>query len=250
VSVDAGAAGEASTLPSPGTSLGLALDERVEEFARLLTDTPLRGIRPSGRRWLHSRYVELVPLVLPAALRAVEYGEPVDPACLAALRVAAARRHDDPDASLAVVLRGAVPALRVFGHVMHSAARGDAARTVLATSRAAVVAHELGSCWAEAWLAARSDAAAALAGDEVTVAEVELVPADSDLDEADKAILTLAASGLSTEAIAQETAYSRQAVSWHLGRLMRVWHAPNRTALVSLAFVKGWIDARRVRRRA
>ena len=79
----------------------------------------------------------------------------------------------------------------------------------------------------------------------MTVTEVEIVAADSELDETDQRILALAASGLSTEAIAQETTYSKQAVAWHLGRLMRAWRAPNRTALVSLAFVKGWITARR-----
>ena len=232
-----------------GQPLGLALDRRADEFGALLLRAPMRGIPLRGQRWLRRRYDEIVPLVLPAALRAVEHGEPVDPASLAALRAAAARCRDDADASMAVVLRGAVPALRVFGLVMRSAARGDVAQSVTATSRAAVVAHELGTCWTEGWMAARSAAASELASDAVTVAELELVPADSDLDDTDQQILALAASGLSTDAIAEETAYSRQAVAWRIGRLMKAWDAPNRTALVSLAFVKGWIGARRARRR-
>jgi DNA-binding CsgD family transcriptional regulator len=133
-------------------------------------------------------------------------------------------------------------------------------------ARASHVAYELGSCWAESWAAhrARLDAAdqvkgatadpervpaapAELADVEFTdigLSDVELAAASDALtaDEAD--MLTLAAYGLSNEEIARSTRFSRQTVAWHLSRLMRSWRAPNRTALVAVAFVRGALVAR------
>ncbi|MCA5922655.1 MULTISPECIES: helix-turn-helix transcriptional regulator [Curtobacterium] len=239
----------------PGERLGLALDERCAEFTELLLAPPLHGIRPDGHDWLRRRYEEIVPLVLPAALRAVEHGEPVDPDCLVRLREVAATSAGDPHVDVSVVLRGALPAIRVFALVMHTATRehattiDHAGRTMLAMSRASLVAHELGSCWAEAWAQRRErpleDPAASVAAE-----DIDLVAHAPGLDETEERMLALAARGLSNDAIAKETAYSRQAVAWHLGRLMRSWNAPNRTALVSVAFVRGWIRSRRAVRLA
>lgn len=234
----------------PGERLGLALDERCSEFSELLLAPPLHGIRPDGHDWLRRRYEQIVPLVLPAALRAVERGEPLDPDCLVRLREVAAASAGDPQVDVSVVLRGALPAIRVFALVMHTATRehattiDHAGRTMLAMSRASLVAHELGSCWAEAWAqhrgGASEDATTALGTD-----DIDLVASAPGLDETEERMLALAARGLSNDAIAKETAYSRQAVAWHLGRLMKSWNAPNRTALVSVAFVRGWIRTRR-----
>lgn len=234
----------------PGERLGLALDERCPEFTELLLAPPLHGIRPDGHEWLRSRYEQIVPIVLPAALRAVEHGEPLDPDCLARLREVAAASAGDPHVDVSVVLRGALPAIRVFALVMHTATRqhattiDHAGRTMLAMSRASLVAHELGSCWAEAWAQHRGERAR----DSVTPIgsdEIDLVASAPGLDETEAQMLALAAQGLSNDEIAKETAYSRQAVAWHLGRLMRSWCAPNRTALVSVGFVRGWIRSRR-----
>ncbi|MBF4607622.1 helix-turn-helix transcriptional regulator [Curtobacterium sp. VKM Ac-1393] len=233
----------------PGERLGLALDERCPEFEELLLTPPLHGIRPDGHDWLRRRYAEIVPLVLPAALRAVERGEPVDGDCLAQLRAVAVASAEDPRADVSVVLRGALPAIRVFALVMHTATRDravtleHAGRTMLAMSRAALVAHELGSCWAEAWAQQRRSAGDTAAA--TTTGEIDLVAHVPGLDETEEQMLALAAQGLSNDQIAKETAYSRQAVAWHLGRLMRSWCAPNRTALVSVGFVRGWIRSRR-----
>lgn len=233
----------------PGERLGLALDERCAEFEALLLEPPLHGIRRHGHNWLRERYTEIVPIVLPAALRAVERGEPVDPECLDRLRRVAADRAEDPRVDLSVVLRGALPAIRVFALVMHTATRDHAgtvdraARTMLAMSRASLVAHELGSCWAEAWSQERGRAAATPATS-VDAGEIDLVARAPGLDDSEERMLALAAQGLSNDQIASETSYSRQAVAWHLGRLMRTWKAPNRTALVSIAFVRGWIRTR------
>jgi DNA-binding NarL/FixJ family response regulator len=79
---------------------------------------------------------------------------------------------------------------------------------------------------------------------DVAEAPIELVTTDTELDEAEQRMLTLTAYGLSNAEIAQATSYSRQAVGWHLSKLMRAWKAPNRTALVAVAFVKGVIVAK------
>ncbi|MBK0332908.1 hypothetical protein I8D64_16010 [Brachybacterium sp. MASK1Z-5] len=221
------------------------MDGRVDEFARLLREAPLDDIGAGGREWLRCRYEEIVPLVLPAALRSVEHGVPVDPEALAALRRAAARSAQDPGCEVGVVLRGALPALRVFSLVVGSVSSAEDQTALLAMSRASFVAHELGACWAEAWWARRAvHAAAPEILDYSTADEVELVCGSSELDESDEKILSLAARGLSTERISQVTAYSRQAVAWHLGRLMKACRTPNRTALVAFAFAKGWLRHR------
>lgn len=225
----------------PGERLGLGLDDRCDEFARLLLEPPLDGIDPDGRAWLHERYAEIVPVVLPAALHAVEHGTPVAPEAVLALRALAADRASDPRAAAPVALRGALPALRVFTLMMRSAGHEHVGRSMLAMGRASLVAHELGTCWFEAWMHERRRAPAADAA-ETTVDLVARVPG---LDATEEQMLALAAEGMSNDAIAQQTAYSRQAVAWHLGRLMRACGAPNRTALVSVAFCRGWLRARR-----
>lgn len=235
----------------PGERLGLALDERCDEFARLLATPPFDGIRPEGQAWLHRRYDEIVPVVLPAALRAVEHGTPVEPACLRELRALAARSADDPDADMAVALRGALPALRVFTVVMRTASREHAGRTMLAMGRASIVAHELGTCWVEAWVHQRRRPRTLVTADEAQApSAIDLVAEVPGAEATEQQMLTLAAKGLSNDEIARETAYSRQAVAWHLARLMRACGAPNRTALVSMAFVRGWMRARGTRRDA
>lgn len=229
----------------PNECLGLGLDERVDDIARLLLTPPLDGIDATGHAWLRDRYAEIVPVVLPAALHAVEHGTPVAPDALAALRALAADRATDPRVDVAVALRGAVPALRVFTLVMRTAAHEHAGsnqhlHTLVAMGRASLVAHELGTCWFEAWVGQRRRT-----GLEDADTDVDLVATVPGLDGTEEQMLALAAQGLSNDAIARETAYSRQAVAWHLGRLMRACGAPNRTALVSVAFVRGWIRARR-----
>lgn len=255
-----GAAGERQARHAtldPGEHLGLGVDERVEEFARLLLQEDWEDLQSPGQRWLHRQYEVVVPLVLPAALRSVEYGVPIDPSSLAALRRAAESCAEDPDSDAAVVLRGAFPALRVFARVMRALSQEHSARGLVAMSRASLVAHELGICWAEAWMRRRSALAAAAHAPPVAGAteaegaadELELVARGPSLEDSDERVLELAARGLSTDQIAEEMAYSRQAVAWRLGRLMKTWRAPNRTALVSFAFARGWLAARGARRR-
>ena len=263
--LDAAVPHRPSTIMRPGVPLGLRLDSRGDEFSALLLGCPLDDVVAAGRPWLRDRYAEIVPLVLAPALVAVEHGRSLPGSCLDDLRAVARRSAAAPDVDLAVVLRGALPALRVFSLVMHSASGGQPGAMVLAMARAAQVAHELGTCWAEEWARHRvappagttpatvahdggaGDAGArpGAAGPDVAL---DLVAEAPDLDDVERDMLTLTAYGLSNSEIARETAYSRQAVAWHLARLMRAWNAPNRTALVSVAFVKGVIRSRLVAR--
>ena len=51
----------------------------------------------------------------------------------------------------------------------------------------------------------------------------------------DRQVLRLAADGMSTKQIAERLHYSEQAVSYHLGQLMKLMNVKNRTALVARA---------------
>jgi DNA-binding CsgD family transcriptional regulator len=239
----------------PGQPLGLRLDARTDEFRELLRSCPLDEVRPAGRDWLRHRYDEIVPLVLGPALVSVEHGRPLPAACLDDLRRVARRSAGQADVDLSVALRGALPALRVFALVMHAAAVERNGMLVVAMARASHVAHELGTCWVEAWAGHRVRAAAmpaVVAADPLPAGpgdvELDLVARAPELDGVEERMLALTAQGLSNDEIARSTSYSRQAVAWHLGRLMRSWGAPNRTALVSVAFVRGVIRTRRERR--
>ena len=253
----------ASALAAAPEHLGLGLPDRVDDFVRLLQNPSFSDVRDDGQAWLQRCYAEIVPLVLPAALHAVESGEPLPAECLRSLRAVAAGSASDTDVQLSVILRGALPALRVFAAFMHETAPADPRQTVLAMARATRVAHELGSCWVEAWSDARAAKGHLVPGPvpvpapeasvtgpprtSVTALDggsIELVAADPDLSDAEARMLTLAAYGHSNDHIARATSYSRQAVGWHLSRIMRAWKTPNRTALVALAFVKGVLVAR------
>jgi DNA-binding CsgD family transcriptional regulator len=59
------------------------------------------------------------------------------------------------------------------------------------------------------------------------------------IDPLEHEILVMAARGLSTAEIADAIFYSRQAVSYHLGRLMARFGTPNRTALVAFGYEQG-----------
>lgn len=211
---------------------------------------------PTSQEWMRARYAELIPLVLPAALTAIEHGSPLPPDCTAALRESGRRSAADPGVDAETVLRGALPAVRVFALVIHAAAQGRGGQAVHAMARAVLVSQTMGICWTQAWWERRvelgitaEDSPPPSVGPEAAQ-DVEIIAAAADLDEVDEQMLTLAASGLSTERISSRTAYSRQSVAWRLGRLMKACGAPNRTALVAFAFARGWLRARPRRRAA
>lgn len=185
--------------------------------------------------WLRDRYAEIVPVVLPDALRCIETGAALAESSRAAIRSSAAA-VSSADVPLAVVLRGGVPAVRAFGGFMHghlpALGPGDIA---VALGRAALISHELAACWVEVF-----------AADETTVdgENLDLVAVRGDVESPALEMLALAATGHSNEQIAIETDYSVQAVKWHLARVMRTWRVGNRAALVSVAFVRGVLTSR------
>lgn len=201
-------------------------------------------------RWLRLRYLEIVPVVLPEALSSLESGMPLSPRARAVIAhsAVAARESGIP---LAVVLRGGVPALRVFGEQVlghpQILARPDLVRMM---KRAALIAGELGACWAESWVQARGVVVSSAAGPDsllVDGAQLDLVAttADDSIREPSLEMVAMAASGASTEEIARATAYSPQAVKWHLAQVMRAWNVNNRASLVSVAFLRGVLTWRR-----
>jgi hypothetical protein len=220
------------------------LSEHATELMRIVLsaemfDLAAGGERAEHARWLLERYREIVPVVLPDALRSIGTGEPLARESLECIRASAASvRHTHVPVSVA--LRGAIPALRAFGAFFQSigSSLSLAAATVI-MSRAGLVAQELGACWMEVWNAPESDRDA----ERSTLAVVAAGSADAD----DPALgmVALVAAGQSTEQIAAATAYSPQAVKWHLGRLMRRWNAANRPALVSVAFRRGLLITHR-----
>lgn len=200
-------------------------------------------------RWLRLRYLEIVPVVLPEALVALETGAPISQRARAAIAHSAIAARDC-GIPLSVVLRGGVPALRVFGEqIVRSprlVARPDLARLM---KRAALIAGELGACWVESWVHAKGVVVSAPIGSETLFdgADLDLVPATSDhgIREPSLEMVALAASGATNVEIAHATAYSLQAVKWHLAQVMRAWNVDNRAALVSVAFLRGVLTKRR-----
>lgn len=202
--------------------------------------------------WLRDQYRAIAPAILPDVLRCLGSGCRLAPATREQVRDAA-RTMATVEVPMELVLRGGIPALRAFGAFVR--AREDelsAEECSALLSRAALVAQELGACWGETWAAARADPVGApsprhLPDARLTIddATVELVARDQEgIDDATADMVVLAASGRSNEQIAEATAYSTQAVKWHLSRLMRSWQVTNRSALIAAGFVRGVLTAR------
>ncbi|MFG6446473.1 LuxR C-terminal-related transcriptional regulator [Microbacterium sp. P07] len=195
-----------------------------------------RPVLTADECWLRERYAELVPAVLPDMLCAIGEGRPMSVAVLDRIRELAERARGD-DVDRAVVLRAQAPAIRAFATLLQTADPGWTAQecTVL-VGRAAILVQEAHAHWMEAWEAPELAAP--------STETVAVVAVDGEADPALQ-MVGLAAIGQSTEQIAAATDYSTQAVKWHLGRLMRRWNAENRAALVTAAFLRGFLVARR-----
>gem|GEM_PF-3844931 len=232
----------ARALLRPGEPLGLGLTDYAESLASRLTLQAYGEV--SDTDWLQKRYAEIVPLVLVDALEAVERGEPMPETTLAAVRRHAAACSEP--VSPGTVFRGALPALRVFGEVLHLTIRADPTKAFVAMARASAVAGELGSSWAEGWDEVRHPEDVGTAGSVLTGApgagEVGSTIVAVDIAGPDAQMLLLAAGGSSNAEIAEETHYSRQAVTWRLSRLMKRWNARNRAALVANGFSRGVLE--------
>jgi len=221
------------------TALAFGLSNHCDElFALMMSGATFDADDPHGC-WLRDRYAEIVPMVLPDVLRSVETGIALTTASRQAIRQSAMRARQS-DIPLTVVLRGAVPAMRAFGVFVQSWDHAfDARELAVVMGRASLIALELGACWAEAWL---GDAPRPIDGD-----SLELVAVPGEVKSPALEMLALAASGRSNDQIAEETAYSPQAVKWHLARIMRAWRVSNRAALISVAFVRGVVVTRTAR---
>jgi DNA-binding CsgD family transcriptional regulator len=192
--------------------------------------------------WLRERYREILPVVLPDALDALETGHRISATSVEVIRRSAIAMSDT-QVPLSVVLRGSIPALRVFSSFIHARETGLAPRDVtILMGRAALIAGELGACWAEAWAQARTSGDP---GDNLADGDsLDLVGVPGTAQSPGLEMLALVASGRSNDQIALATDYSPQAVKWHLARMMRQWKVDNRATLVAVALVRGVLVVR------
>jgi hypothetical protein len=229
----------------PRRPIRIELGHRTDDLVELLVDADLFDHTPHGD-WLRERYAEIVPVVLPDVMRCVGSGH-LSETSRACVR-ASADAHRSMDLPFSVTLRGGVPALRAFGALVQSF---DPALTVTETTvlmgRAALIAQELGACWVEAWQAPEPMPDEQVPDGRQPVAIVAKVPVADDAAESSPVfgMVAMAAEGASTEQIAAATAYSTQAVKWHLARLMKTWRVANRAGLVGAAFARGILVTRR-----
>jgi hypothetical protein len=225
------------------TPLSVDLSGHAAELMQIVLsvescDLTAGGERAHHTRWLLERYREIVPVVLPDALHSIGTGEPLAAESLECVRASAAAVRHTP-VPVSVALRGAVPALRAFGAFFQALnPRPSLAEATVLMSRAGLVAQELGACWMEVWNAPETD-------QDGPALSVVAAAGAADAEDPALGMVALVAAGQSTEQIAAATAYSPQAVKWHLGRLMRRWNAANRSALVSVAFRRGLLITHR-----
>ena len=231
-----------SDTPAAKKILALGLSDRLEELcAELLVPERFAGAGEYSD-WLLERYREIVPSVLPDAISSMESGDRINPASLETIRNSARTMHDSL-VPLSVVLRGSVPALRVFGAVVHARETRLSPRDItVLMGRAALIAGELGACWAETWADARGSESGRRAVRDGQPVDFVAVPGTVDSPVLE--MLALVATGHSNEQIAAATDYSPQAVKWHLARLMRLWNIDTRASLVAVALVRGVLTAR------
>ncbi|WP_235436406.1 LuxR C-terminal-related transcriptional regulator [Arthrobacter sp. RIT-PI-e] len=214
-------------------------------------------------QWLAQRYQEIVPLILPDVLNCLDTGEPLSRNSVEVVR-GSAQAVIVADVPLRTVLHGGVPALRVFSAFLkphHSHLSTAELSTIL--GRASLVATELAACWAQAWSELHRSGtpstevsavpprgtrgvknADAGATDDSVATPLDLVPVPGHLDGGDLNMVLLAAQGHSNQEIAHATAYSPQAVKWHLGRVMRLWNVRNRASLITTALLRGALRPR------
>lgn len=176
-----------------------------------------------------------MPVVLGDALHCIDTGERIPAGCVAAVRAAAAG-CDPESVPMHVAVRGAVPALQVLGLFLRRQRSPHDALVLL--QRAYAVAGELAGAWLHSFLESSETG-----GPDVVVSTSD----DVGLEPVESLMLKLVADGRSNAEIAGLTNYSPQAVGWRLSRLMRRWRAPNRAALVRVAFVRGVLATGRAR---
>lgn len=222
-----------------------SLDDAVAELADELVaevDVLIEHLMTSVRNGVPRRYRSrmgdegwdaMAAVFIPAVLERVRDGGPLPEAVLEELRRDSHDRHRQgfPLLIALSVCRAGIAAFS--GYVVRTAGPRRLPAAVVVLSRLAVLSH---------------DTAQAAAAGYPSTAESELptVPApraapepDSELAPVPRRILELAAQGRSTREIAHELHYSEQAVTYHLGNMMKRFGAPNRTALIARAVQRG-----------
>jgi DNA-binding CsgD family transcriptional regulator len=195
--------------------------------------------------YLRARYAELLPVVMSDVLRCIETGGRLSPHTLAALRVSA-RTMRLADVPLRLMLRGGTPALRVLYAYARSWKHALSHQELtLLMERAARLSAEMTAYWVEFWFdAIKNPHLGGPRADGDSLDDI-LEPVPGILESPGLDMLALVAAGHSNEQIAEALDYSPQAVKWHLARLMRAWKVGNRAALVSVAFLRGALCAKR-----
>jgi DNA-binding CsgD family transcriptional regulator len=195
--------------------------------------------------YLRARYAELLPVVIHDVLRCIESGGALSPHTLTALR-ASARSMRLADVPLRLMLRGGAPSLRVFYAYARSWKHALSHRELtLLMERAARLSAEMTAYWVEFWFDGLKHPHLGGPGADGDNLDDILEPVPGILESPVLDMLALVAAGRSNEQIAEALDYSPQAVKWHLARVMRSWKVGNRAALVSVAFLRGALCAKR-----
>jgi DNA-binding CsgD family transcriptional regulator len=208
----------------------------VDDFIEHLMASVRSGVPQRYRsRMGDEGWDDIAAWFIPAVLERVRDGGPLPDAVLDTLRRDSHDRHQQgfPLLIALSVCRSGIAAFS--GYVVRRAGPRRLPAAIVVLGRIGVLSH---------------DVAAAAAAGYPTTAEVDppAVPAPrpapdpdpaSELAPVPRRILELAAQGRSTREIAQELHYSEQAVTYHLGHMMKRFGAPNRTALIARAVQRG-----------
>ncbi|HXV92387.1 MAG TPA: LuxR C-terminal-related transcriptional regulator [Pseudonocardia sp.] len=206
------------------------LIERQQEFGDVLLMSVAKGTPRRYRPWLVEDYAApYMRTYLPIALQCMRHGTPPDPAVLQPIRESSAvhARNGVPLLVLLSMVRAAIGAFA--GYVVKQAGPRRLPAAIVVLGRVAVVSHDLAHAAVDGYTGDSSNAASPRRP------QVTLGPTPMR-------ILRLAALGHSTKEIARALHYSEQAVTYHLGQMMKQFGVPNRTALIARAVQQGAIE--------
>lgn len=172
---------------------------------------------------------------IPAVLERVRDGGPMLDVHMEKLRADSRDRHQQgfPLLIALSVCRAGIAAFS--GYVVRTAGPRRLPAAVVVLGRLAVLSHDTAQAAAAGYPATSEVEPSAVPAPRApaeSASEPELAPVP-------RRILELAAQGRSTREIAHELHYSEQAVTYHLGNMMKRFGAPNRTALIARAVQRG-----------
>lgn len=212
---------------SCGSAVALGAAELDPELAEPLRALVAGSGGTAHRLRLERDVTQLLGRVWPAVVEFVRSGTPI------------------PDEALSL-LAEAADALAAGGVSRQSLVRLTRQLAALAASKLAALGADAAEAGGRALVATHDLVSALLSGVLPDRPSHDAHPLDP-LDPLERDILVLVAAGSSTVEIARALHYSRQAVSYHLGRLMTRFGVRNRTALVAFAYEHGLLDRRAAR---